>query len=38
MMKKKAAMSTVVKTKLDWDGFKDEHGIADELKAKNKDG
>eukprot|EP00038_Savillea_parva_P013911 m.9547 g.9547 ORF g.9547 m.9547 type:complete len:293 (+) comp2649_c0_seq1:47-925(+) len=38
LMKKKAAMSTVTKTKLDWDEFKEEKGIAEDLAVQNKDG
>lgn len=38
LMKKKAAMSTVTKTRIDWDGFKEEKGIAADLAADNKNG
>jgi hypothetical protein len=35
---KKSKMSTVTKTALDWDQFKEKEGIAEELKIHNKDG
>eukprot|EP00039_Didymoeca_costata_P001909 m.56177 g.56177 ORF g.56177 m.56177 type:complete len:272 (+) comp11023_c0_seq1:91-906(+) len=34
----KKKMSTVEKTKLDWDDFKEKHGISEELARLNKDG
>lgn len=35
---KKPKMSTLEKSKLDWDTFKDQEGIQDELRNFNKDG
>eukprot|EP00041_Stephanoeca_diplocostata_P012231 m.204081 g.204081 ORF g.204081 m.204081 type:complete len:293 (+) comp18870_c2_seq6:387-1265(+) len=37
-IKKKSTMSTVTKTQLDWDSFKEKEGISEELAAHNKNG
>ena len=38
LLGKKQKMSTTTKSALDWEGFKEEKGITDELKNHNKDG